>query len=132
MNFRALIYAAVSTLVLAGPAFAKHWHDEHGKKHAKHEARAERCWFEERDARVIREYYAPQYRRLPPGLAKKFYRTGHLPPGWQKKMRPLPVVVERQLVVLPPEYRRGVIDGYAVVYDPRPQVVIDVVALFGR
>jgi hypothetical protein len=47
-------------------------------------------------------------------------------------MEPLPVVVERQLVVLPPDYRRGVIDGYAVVYNPRTQVIVDIVAVFGR
>jgi hypothetical protein len=65
-------------------------------------------------------------------LAKKYYRTGQLPPGWQKKVQPFPVVVERQLMVLPPAYRRGVIDGYAIVYDPRTEILVDVVALFGR
>ena len=69
---------------------------------------------------------------LPPGLAKKFARTGHLPPGWERKMEPLPVAVERDLVVLPPGYRRGYIDGSIVVYVPRTQVVIDVVPLFRR
>ena len=81
---------------------------------------------------MITEYYAPQYRALPPGLAKKYARTGQLPPGWQKKMQPFPVAVERQLPVLPPEYRRGYIEGYAVVYNPHTQVVIDVMAVFGR
>ncbi|PYR61723.1 MAG: hypothetical protein DMF85_01520 [Acidobacteria bacterium] len=78
---------------------------------------------------MIREYYAPRYRALPPGLQKKYQRTGHLPPGWQKKLEPLPVVVERRLIVLPPQYRRGVMDGYVVVYEPRTQVIIDIVAV---
>jgi len=82
------------------------------------------------DSRVIREYYEPRYRRLPPGLQKKYYRTGSLPPGWQKKMRPLPWAVERRLVVLPPHYRRGVIDNHAVIYAPRTGVVIDATILF--
>jgi len=69
---------------------------------------------------------------LPPGLAKKYDRTGQLPPGWQQKLRPFPVAVEQQLVVLPPEYRRGIIDGYAVVYNPRTQIIVDVAAVFGR
>jgi hypothetical protein len=47
-------------------------------------------------------------------------------------MQPFPVAVERQLPVLPPEYRRGYIEGYAVVYNPHTQVVIDVMAVFGR
>jgi len=68
---------------------------------------------------------------LPPGLAK-YDRTGQLPPGWQQKLRPFPVAVEQQLVVLPPEYRRGIIYGYAVVYNPRTQIIVDVAAVFGR
>ena len=34
-------------------------------------------------------------------------------------MEPLPVAVERRLVVLRPEYRRGYIDGSIIVYSPR-------------
>ena len=79
---------------------------------------------------VIREYYAPRYRTLPPGLQKKLYRTGHLPPGWERKLQPLPVVVERQLIVLPGGYRRGIIGGSAVVYDPGTHVIVDVAPLF--
>jgi hypothetical protein len=144
MRTRPLLYAALATLLLSGPAWADHWHDDdkHWKKHAKHhddddddgnvDHRAGGCLFQPHDVRVISAYYAPQYRSLPPGLAKKYNRTGQLPPGWQKKLQPFPVAVERQLVVLPPEYRRGFIDGYAVVYNPRTQVVIDVMAMFGR
>jgi len=143
MKNNPLIVAIVSSVLFSAPAWAKHWHEDgdHWKKHAKHEARededrefdhsAERCYFQPRDVRVMSEYYAPRYRHLPPGLAKKVYRTGHLPPGWERKMEPLPVVVERQLVVLPGGYRRGVIDGYAVVYSPGTRVIIDVAALFG-
>lgn len=113
------------TLLSATHAFAKpkHWHED--RKHA-----GQRCYFEDRDVRIIREYYEPRYRPLPPGLAKKLYRTGHLPPGWERRMEPLPVVVERQLVVLPPDYRRGYIDGSIVVYSPRTRVLVDVVSVF--
>ena len=138
-----LVCAALATFLSGAPAWADHWHDDHDhwKKHAKHHGDdddddvdhdARGCYFQPRDVRVIAQYYEPEYRSLPPGLSKKYYRTGQLPPGWQKKVRPLPVVVERQLVVLPPEYRRGMIDGYAVVYNPRTQIVIDVAAVFGR
>ena len=57
--------------------------------------------FSTEDVRVIREYYTPRYRSLPPGLQKKYARTGQLPPGWQKKLEPLDPVVERRLVALP-------------------------------
>jgi hypothetical protein len=83
-----------------------------------------------REVSVIREYYAPRYRNLPHGLQKKLARTGQLPPGWRKKMEPLPVAVERQLVVLPYGYRRGVLDGHAVIYNPRTQVIVDLAVLF--
>lgn len=125
--------------VASATAKPKHWHDDdkHWKTHAEdrdddRDRRDASCYFRAHDVHIIREYYEPRYRRLPPGLAKKYYRTGHLPPGWQKKMEPLPVAVERDLIVLPPGYERGYIDGAVVVYSPRTQVVIDIVALFGR
>ena len=110
-----------------------------GKKQAKHErvvlderrpAVAVNIVFSSREVRVIREYYTPRYRNLPPGLQKKLRRTGQLPPGWRKKMEPFPLVVERELVVLPAGYQRGVIDGHAVIYNPRTQVILDVAVLF--
>jgi hypothetical protein len=47
-------------------------------------------------------------------------------------MEPLPVAVERELVVLPSGYRRGYIDGSIIVYSPHTQIMIDVVPLFRR
>src|SRR5262245_41215566 len=115
---------ALLSLLVAAPAVAKHAHKSHGDKH--------QCYLEPHDVLIVREYYAPHVRSLPPGLAKKYERTGQLPPGWQKKIQPLPVEVERRLVVLPPDYRRGVIDGAVVVYSPRTHVAIDVAAIFDR
>lgn len=139
---RPLIGVLLLTLLPAASAAAKpkHWHedDKHWNKHWQDrddddrdgdEHRAADCYFQPRDVRIIREYYEPRYRSLPPGLAKKYRRTGHLPPGWEKKMEPLPVAVERRLVALPPGYRRGYIDGSVVVYSPRTSVLIDIVAL---
>jgi hypothetical protein len=132
-------------LLTCGAVPAKHWHEDqkHWKEHAKHEDQDDRgfdhrnhaardCYFQPHDARIVTQYYGPRYRELPPGLRKKLYRTGHLPPGWEKRMEPIPVVVERQLTPLPNGYRRGFIDGFAVVYSPNTQVVIDIVAVFGR
>jgi hypothetical protein len=86
--------------------------------------------FSTEDVRVIREYYAPRYRSLPPGLQKKYARTGQLPPGWQKKMQPLDPVVERRLVALPAGYSRGIVDGRAVIYDDRTHVMVDMAVVF--
>jgi hypothetical protein len=88
-------------------------------------------YFAPDDVRILRDYYGPRYRGLPPGLQKKLCRTGRLPPGWERKLRPFPVRLERRFVELPPYYRRGFLDGYAVVYDPRTRVIVDI-AIVGR
>ena len=82
------------------------------------------------DVTIIRDHYAPRYRDLPPGLRKKVARGGQLPPGWQKKFEPFPTVVERRLPLLPRDYRRGVIDGHAVILNTRSNVIVDVAVLF--
>ena len=82
------------------------------------------------EQQVIREYYAPRYRSLPPGLRKKVERGEQLPPGWQKKMDPFPFEIERRLAPLPRDCRRGVVDGHAVIYRTGSQRIIDVTVLF--
>jgi len=120
-NKKVLVYTLL-TLVLSAPASAK----------TKHQRHTGFCYFGDKDVQVLGAYYTPRApRSLPPGLAKKYARTGKLPPGWQKKMQPIPVAVERQLVPLPRDYRRGIVDGFAIVYNSRTGVTIDVVALFG-
>ena len=79
---------------------------------------------------VIRTHYASRYRNLPPGLQKKLARGGTLPPGWQKKMEPFPAVLERDLVILPGGYRRGVFDAHAVIYHPITHAILDIASLF--
>src|SRR5436309_3815643 len=118
MNAKPLVYAIAASVLFTAPAWAKHWHEDgdHWNKHSRYEHRddddrefdhrRELCFFEPHDVRVITEYYAPRHRSLPPGLAKKLYRTGHLPPGWERKMEPFPVVVERELIPLPYGYQR--------------------------
>jgi hypothetical protein len=127
------------TIVIGMPTFAaagsRPGNDKHSNKHAENHAverRVEVSYLPPQDVRIIREYYQPRYRSLPPGLAKKYARTGHLPPGWEKKMEPLPLEVERRLVVLPPEYRRGYIEGRVVVYSPRTQVIVDIATVLGH
>ena len=82
-----------------------------------------------RDVEIVRRHYAPKYRSLPPGLQKKYARTGQLPPGWQKKVKPLPASLERECAPLPAGYHRGVIDAHAVIYNSRG-TIIDVAVLF--
>ena len=136
-----LVRVMVAGLLLSSTVHAAERADpgQKGKKHSKSQRIVEdnrgnsvavHVVFLPREVSVIREYYAPRYRNLPPGLQKKLARTGQLPPGWRKKMEPFPLAVERQLVVLPDGYRRGVIDGHAVIYNPRTQVIVDLAVLF--
>jgi hypothetical protein len=82
------------------------------------------------EEQLIREYYAPRYRSLPPGLQKKVERGGQLPPGWRKKIQPFPYEIERRLAPMPRDCRRGVVDGHAVIYRTGSERVIDVTVVF--
>lgn len=136
------IAATLTALVLGGAVVDAHKGDKKGKskkdrdeKHASHvEVRETRnvtvnvVW-QTREIDVVRTHYAPRYKKLPKGLQKKYARTGQLPPGWQKKMEPFPVELERHCAPLPTGYRRGVIDAHAVIYNSRG-TIIDVAVLF--
>ena len=85
--------------------------------------------FSAREIEVIRAHFSTQGRSLPPGLQKQVARGGQLPPGWQRKMEPFPASLDRVLTPLPGNYRRGVIDGHAVIYDPMSMAVYDALSL---
>ena len=89
-----------------------------------------RVVFSTGDVKLIHEYYAPEYRHLPRGMSKKLVRTGTLPPGWQKKMQPFPLELARRLGPVPDGFKRGVINGQAVIYNSRTHVILDVTVLF--
>lgn len=67
--------------------------------------------FSERDKKIIEDFFEQaqggQWRtenKLPPGLQKKYARTGTLPTGWQKKLelgKPLPEDIAKKAVSLP-------------------------------
>ena len=97
-----LLFAAGLMAVAIQPALAwdheghgKHWEDREDRDEDEDEGHYRRhgyqgqC-FRAEDIRVIHEYY--YYRGdLPPGLQKKFYRTGQLPLGWQKEDAAIPI-----------------------------------------
>ena len=96
--------------------------------HHDHYGRYDGRYISHREVHVIRDYYRPHHRALPPGLQRYYYRRGYLPRGWERRMRPYPAYV-RDVVVLPRGYRRGIIDGHAVVYNSRG-MIIDVAVVF--
>jgi len=85
-------------------------------------------YFRREDFGAVQRYYSGP-RDLPPGLRKKYYRTGKLPPGWQKKIRPFPPELVRVLPPPPPNCERGYIDGVAIVYDRRTRIILDSIDL---
>jgi Ni/Co efflux regulator RcnB len=131
-----LIAGAVVSVFFSASAEAAGKGSKHRRVEARQEVRRDHrqdarrdAYFRDHDLVVIRDYYRPYYRPLPPGLQKRYARTGSLPPGWAKRMRPLPVYVERDMARVPRGYHRGVIDGRAVVYNDRG-FILDVAVIF--
>ena len=85
-------------------------------------------YFRLEDHGAVHRYYSGP-RDLPPGLRKKYYRTGTLPPGWQKQVRPFPPELVRTLPPLPPQCEGGYVDGVAIVYDRKTRIILDSIDL---
>jgi hypothetical protein len=142
MNRRTFFTFGVSTLAVSViPLLAMVDDDKgnkHGRKHGQDDGRDENGrghgngnqgkHFRQEDAMYLRENYGGPM-DLPPGLRKKYYRTGKLPPGWEKRFRPFPPAVIQRLPPPPPNCERGYVDGYAVVYDRRTRVILDLIDL---
>ncbi len=92
-------------------------------------------YFRSNDYGLLTRYYSGPW-DLPPGLRRKYYRTGALPRGWERRIRPFPPEVIEILPPLPPDYDCGYLDGYGIIYDRRTRVILDAVdllnALTGR
>jgi hypothetical protein len=107
--------------------------EEHGRGRGNRgdhgpDAGRESRYFRPEDYGLVRHYYNGP-RDVPPGLRKKYYRTGMLPPGWEKKMRPFPPELARTLPPPPPNCGYGYIDGVAVVYNRATRVILDSIDL---
>ena len=128
---KSLLSVVIAGVLLGGTVFVDQAEAGDRRRGRRAEARYERHdnrYFRGRDVVVIRDYHRPHYR---PGRGPRhrYYRSGYLPHGWAKRVRPIPVYVERELVVVPRGYRRGIIDGHAVVYNDRG-FILDVAVLF--
>ena len=110
--------------------------------------------FSDDDRRMIRDYYGHNYnggyehegkkkKRLPPGLQKKYERTGELPPGWQKKLqrgevmsidvyrygRPLPIELERRLPIGPVGSKVLEVEGKIIRVIENTREILDILDL---
>jgi hypothetical protein len=130
---KSLLSVMVAAALLSGTVLVDRAEAGDGRRHYRRgEVGYERYhdrYFRDRDVIVIRDYYRPYYRPLPRGLRHRYYRGGYLPSGWGRRIRPVPVYVERDLVVVPRGYRRGLIDGHSVVYNDSG-LILDVAVLF--
>lgn len=124
------VAAGVIALLLSGRAHGTapaHWHDD---ERPSRNAVASECYLSPHDVALIERYYRERTRPAPAGLSRQLQRTAHLSPGWEQRLEPLPVTVDRELAVLPHGLRRGLLDGYAVIYDLKTETIVDAVALF--
>jgi len=92
-----------------------------------------RVVFSDRDRVLIRDYFAPHYKGLPPGLAKQ----GKIPPGHAKKLyrgtplphdfvwRAMPRELEDRLTPLPDGYIRVILGADIGILNVRTRVVVD-------
>lgn len=99
----------------------------HGRGHNKY--KNQRYFRDQDEDYLVRYYNGP--RNLPPGLRKKYYRSGTLPPGWQARFQPMPPLLIQELQPVPYGYQRGYYDGYAVVVDPRTRIIYDAIDIVG-
>jgi Ni/Co efflux regulator RcnB len=126
-----LIWIVMAGVLVSGAGFVSRAEaGDRGKHNRRHHAVVQpvRYWGP-RDVTVIREYYRPYYRPLSRPARHAYARAGYLPPGWARRIQPIPVYVGAQLPPAPYGYHRGIIDGRAVVYN-RSGFIFDVAVLF--
>jgi hypothetical protein len=136
MDRRKMLFGLFVSIPFSGIALAKDQDKDkdHGKGKGKgpkdkdHGGPPNSYYFRQEDYGRVERYYGGP-RDLPPGLRKKYYRNGKLPPGWEKKMRPFPSELARELPPPPPNCERGYIDGVAVVYDRNTRIILDSIDL---
>jgi hypothetical protein len=129
--------AAVTALFLTG-APAHHWHDDAARVQtvvagdiqagASRVGEVADCLLPPLDVVIVHRYYISERHRQH-RLYSRPARGAALPRGWERRLQPLPVVVDRRLSMLPGGLRRAVLDGTLVVYDEKNERIADAVAI---
>jgi hypothetical protein len=55
------------------------------------------------------------------------YKNGQLPPGWQKRLEPLPVELDHRLPRLPEYWERVVLERDVILIDRRTNRILDII-----
>jgi len=84
----------------------------HGKGHNKHDDDDEDSYYKHHEEETVRGWYSQN--------------EGHLPPGLQKKIQPVPVELERRLPPPPPNCVNVFIGGHIVLLNQHTNVVVDI------
>lgn len=105
-----------------------------GVVHQSENARVE-VRFSAQDREIVHEYYGKKRSSLPPGLAKKsklppglsrqVERSGHLPPGLERRL--LPRDLEQRLSPVPEGYVRLRVGADVVLMNGRTELILDVI-----
>ena len=133
------LFAIGVFLASGAPAFAdRHDNGHHKNKHRDFDDDEDRrgYGFAVHDRDEIRVWYAQNYRRLPPGLAKRdrlppglerqLVIRGTFPPGLERQVYVVPVELDRRLPAPPPEYERVAIGGHIVIRNRNTRVILDI------
>lgn len=90
--------------------------------------------FTDKERRIVRDYYRSsasdlphglaKRKALPPGLRKQLRKTGHLPPGLEK--RHMPSELEHRLPKYYGPYERTIVGNDLIMLDPKTGLILDV------
>ena len=113
----------------------------HGHGHDKDhhdEDRDHRGWYSQHDRDDMRHWYQDhededdlppglaKRDRLPPGLERQLVIRGELPPGLRRRIRSVPVELDRELPPPPRDCENVVIGGHIVLWNKRTNIVVDI------
>jgi hypothetical protein len=149
-HFSSVLLFSAALALSASPAMAQgHGHGRgqseehgHGNGHRRGHGRGHKqkgIAFTQRDRDVLSSYLRGRRSGLPPGLAKRdalppglqrqIERTGHLPPGLEKRLRPFPPELQRRMPPLPENCgcRYGFVGTSAVIVNPKTGAVLDMI-----
>ena len=119
-----ILFAVACAALTLGGLQAKHGHDKDDDDYG-HDREYRGHYHDDYD----RHHDRYEHRRnLPPALERQLVRNGHLPPGLEKKMHPVPDEVCRRLPPPPPDCVRGYYGGHVIFYNPRTSVIFNVFA----
>jgi len=113
-----------------------HWKDK--GKHREYDDDDDRrgYGFADHDRGEIRGWYSENYRRLPPGIAKKYWLPpgqerrllirSEFPPEMEREVYVVPVELERRLPPPPPDCERVAIGGHIVLRNRNTKIILDI------